>query len=112
MERNRSVEHLMGKLKITREEALELIEFDKTTHKPEAKPKPSVKASEKRTVKRPASNSKEEFINAMVALVEGNPAMLDAQQLKSNSITFKDSSGNYYTLALTAHKASPAGYQG
>lgn len=114
MERNRSVEHLVTKLKISEEEALQLIEFDKMSHKPEPKPKAKSASTQPKPAakKSPASNSKEEFIKGMVAFVEGEGGALGPQQLKSNSITFKDAAGNYYTLALTAHKGCPQGYRG
>ena len=125
------VVHLMNKLHITEQEALELIKFDKQS---EALQKAKLEemgvntpALSKATVQTkstapkakssasPASNSKsknekEKLIAEMNSFVAG----LDVsgiQNLKSTSVTFKGADGNYYTIALTAHKAAPTGYK-
>ena len=125
------VVHLMNKLHITEQEALELIKFDKQS---EALQKAKLEemgvntpALSKATVQTkstapkakasagPASNSKsknekEKLIAEMNSFVAG----LDVsgiQNLKSTSVTFKGADGNYYTIALTAHKGVPTGYK-
>ena len=55
-----------------------------------------------------SKNEKEKLIAEMNSFVAG----LDVsgiQNLKSTSVTFKGADGNYYAVALTAHKAAPTG---
>ena len=143
------VVHLMNKLHITEQEALELIKFDKqsealqkakleemgvntpalskaTVQTKSTAPKAKVSAG-------PASNSKSKNENSvsktknqksssksknekenLIAEMNSFVAGLDVsgiQNLKSTSVTFKGADGNYYTIALTAHKAAPTGYK-
>ena len=143
------VVHLMNKLRITEQEALELIKFDKqsealqkaqleemgvntpalskaTVQTKSTAPKTKVNTS-------PASNSKSKNENSvsktktqksssksknekenLVAEMNSFVAGLDVsgiQNLKSTSVTFKGADGNYYTIALTAHKGAPTGYK-
>ena len=143
------VVHLMNKLNITEQEALELIKFDKqsealqkakleeigentpaltkaTVQTISTEPKANSSAS-------PASNSKSKNENSvsktknqksssksknekenLIAEMNSFVAGLDVsgiQNLKSTSVTFKGADGNYYTIALTAHKAAPTGYK-
>lgn len=143
------VVHLMNKLNITEQEALELIKFDKQS---EALQKAKLEemgvntpALSKATVQTkstapkakssvsPASNSKSKNENSvsktktqksssksknekenLIAEMNSFVAGLDVsgiQNLKSTSVTFKGADGNYYTIALTAHKAAPTGYK-
>ena len=143
------VVHLMNKLNITEQEALELIKFDKQS---EALQKAKLEemgvntpALSKATVQTkstapkakasagPASNSKSKNENLvsktkiqksssksknekekLIAEMNSFVAGLDVsgiQNLKSTSVTFKGADGNYYTIALTAHKAAPTGYK-
>lgn len=143
------VVHLMNKLRITEQEALELIKFDKQS---EALQKAQLEemgvntpALSKATVQTkstapkakvgvsPASNSKSKNENSvsktktqksssksknekenLVAEMNSFVAGLDVtgiQNLKSTSVTFKGADGNYYTIALTAHKGAPTGYK-
>ena len=143
------VVHLMNKLNITEQEALELIKFDKqsealqkakleemgvntpalskatvqtksTAPKAKASASPASKSKSKnensvsKTKNQKSSskskNEKEKLIAEMNSFVAG----LDVsgiQNLKSTSVTFKGADGNYYTIALTAHKAAPTGYK-
>lgn len=143
------VVHLMNKLHITEQEALELIKFDKqsealqkakleemgvntpalskatvqtksTAPKAKASASPASKSKSKnensvsKTKNQKSSskskNEKENLIAEMNSFVAG----LDVsgiQNLKSTSVTFKGADGNYYTIALTAHKAAPTGYK-
>ena len=143
------VVHLMNKLNITEQEALELIKFDKQSEAlqkakleemgvntpalskatvqtkstaPKAKSSASPASNSKsknensvsKTKKQKSSskskNEKEKLIAEMNSFVAG----LDVsgiQNLKSTSVTFKGADGNYYTIALTAHKAAPTGYK-
>lgn len=143
------VVHLMNKLHITEQEALELIKFDKQS---EALQKAKLEemgvntpALSKATVQTkstapkakasagPASNSKSKNENSvsktkiqksssksknekenLIAEMNSFVAGLDVtgiQNLKSTSVTFKGADGNYYTIALTAHKGAPTGYK-
>lgn len=143
------VVHLMNKLHITEQEALELIKFDKQSEAlqkakleemgvntpalskatvqtkstaPKAKSSASPASNSKsknensvsKTKKQKSSskskNEKENLIAEMNSFVAG----LDVsgiQNLKSTSVTFKGADGNYYTIALTAHKGAPTGYK-
>ena len=143
------VVHLMNKLHITEQEALELIKFDKQsealqkakleemgvntpalskatvqtkstapTAKSSASPASNSKSKNENSVSKTknqkssskSKNEKEKLIAEMNSFVAG----LDVsgiQNLKSTSVTFKGADGNYYTIALTAHKAAPTGYK-
>lgn len=143
------VVHLMNKLNITEQEALELIKFDKqsealqkakleemgvntpalskaTVQTKSTAPKAKVSASpasnsksknensvSKTKIQKSSSKSKNEKEN-LIAEMNSFVAGLDVsgiQNLKSTSVTFKGADGNYYTIALTAHKAAPTGYK-
>lgn len=143
------VVHLMNKLNITEQEALELIKFDKQSEalqkakleemgvntpalskatvqtkstapkaKSSASPASNSKSKNENSVSKTktqkssskSKNEKENLIAEMNSFVAG----LDVsgiQNLKSTSVTFKGADGNYYTIALTAHKAAPTGYK-
>ena len=141
------VVHLMNKLHITEQEALELIKFDKqsealqkakleemgvntpalskatvqtksTAPKAKSSASPASKSKNENSVSKTknqkssskSKNEKENLIAEMNSFVAG----LDVsgiQNLKSTSVTFKGADGNYYTIALTAHKAAPTGYK-
>ena len=143
------VVHLMNKLHITEQEALELIKFDKQSEalqkakleemgvntpalskatvqtkstapkaKSSASPASNSKSKNENSVSKTkiqkssskSKNEKENLIVEMNSFVAG----LDVsgiQNLKSTSVTFKGADGNYYTIALTAHKAAPTGYK-
>lgn len=143
------VVHLMNKLHITEQEALELIKFDKQSEalqkakleemgvntpalskatvqtkstapkaKSSASPASNSKSKNENSVSKTknqkssskSKNEKEKLIAEMNSFVAG----LDVsgiQNLKSTSVTFKGADGNYYTVALTAHKAAPTGYK-
>ena len=143
------VVHLMNKLNITEQEALELIKFDKQSEalqkakleemgvntpalskatvqtkstapkaKASASPASNSKSKNENSVSKTkiqkssskSKNEKEKLIAEMNSFVAG----LDVsgiQNLKSTSVTFKGADGNYYTIALTAHKAAPTGYK-
>lgn len=143
------VVHLMNKLNITEQEALELIKFDKQSEalqkakleemgvntpalskatvqtkstapkaKASASPASNLKSKNENSVSKTkiqkssskSKNEKENLIAEMNSFVAG----LDVsgiQNLKSTSVTFKGADGNYYTIALTAHKAAPTGYK-
>ena len=143
------VVHLMNKLNITEQEALELIKLDKQSEalqkakleemgvntpalskatvqtkstapkaKSSASPASNSKSKNENSVSKTknqkssskSKNEKEKLIAEMNSFVAG----LDVsgiQNLKSTSVTFKGADGNYYTIALTAHKAAPTGYK-
>lgn len=143
------VVHLMNKLHITEQEALELIKFDKQSEalqkakleemgvntpalskatvqtkstapkakssaspasKSKSKNENSVSKTKKQKSSSKSKNEKENLIAEMNSFVAG----LDVsgiQNLKSTSVTFKGADGNYYTIALTAHKGVPTGYK-
>ena len=143
------VVHLMNKLNITEQEALELIKFDKQSEalqkakleemgvntpalskatvqtkstapkaKSSASPASNLQSKNENSVSKTknqkssskSKNEKEKLIAEMNSFVAG----LDVsgiQNLKSTSVTFKGADGNYYTMALTAHKGVPTGYK-
>lgn len=112
------VVRLMNKLNITEEEARELIKYsdaiEEKTPKVEITPTPAPesKVTTKPTPKTTSMKtfSKEELIEQMRSFVAELPVE-GVQFLKSNSVTFKDENGKYYTIALTAHKGCPTGYK-
>lgn len=143
------VVHLMNKLHITEQEALELIKFDKqsealqkakleemgvntpalskatvqtksTAPKAKASTSPASNSKSKNEnsvsktkIQKSSSKSKNEKEN-LIAEMNSFVAGLDVsgiQNLKSTSVTFKGADGNYYTIALTAHKGVPTGYK-
>ena len=143
------VVHLMNKLHITEQEALELIKFDKqsealqkakleemgvntpalskatvqtksTAPKTKASTSPASNSKSKNEnsvsktkIQKSSSKSKNEKEN-LIAEMNSFVAGLDVsgiQNLKSTSVTFKGADGNYYTMALTAHKGAPTGYK-
>ena len=144
------VVHLMNKLHITEQEALELIKFDKQSEalqkakleemgvntpalskatvqtkstapkaKSSASPASNSKSKNENSVSKTkiqkssskSKNEKENLIAEMNSFVAGL-GVTGIQNLKSTSVTFKGADGNYYTIALTAHKAAPTGYKG
>ena len=143
------VVHLMNKLHITEQEALELINFDKQSEslqkakleemgvntpalskatvqtkstapkaKASASPASNLKSKNENSVSKTkiqkssskSKNEKENLIAEMNSFVAGLD-VTGIQNLKSTSVTFKGADGNYYTMALTAHKAAPTGYK-
>ena len=143
------VVHLMNKLHITEQEALELIKFDKQSEalqkakleemgvntpalskatvqtkstapkaKSSASPASKSKSKNENSVSKTknqkssskSKNEKENLIAEMNSFVAGLD-VTGIQNLKSTSVTFKGADGNYYTIALTAHKGVPAGYK-
>ena len=143
------VVHLMNKLNITEQEALELIKFDKQSEalqkakleemgvntpalskatvqtkstapkaKSSASPASKSKSKNENSVSKTknqkssskSKNEKEKLIAEMNSFVAGLD-VTGIQNLKSTSVTFKGADGNYYTIALTAHKAAPTGYK-
>lgn len=134
------VVHLMNKLNITEQEALELIKFDKQSEAlqkakleemgvntpalskatvqtkstaPKAKSSASPASNSKSKNQKSSSKSKNEKEN-LIAEMNSFVAGLNVtgiQNLKSTSVTFKGADGNYYTIALTAHKGAPTGYK-
>ena len=143
------VVHLMNKLHITEQEALELIKFDKQSEalqktkleemgvntpalskatvqtkstapkaKSSASPASNSKSKNENSVSKTkiqkssskSKNEKENLIAEMNSFVAGLD-VTGIQNLKSTSVTFKGADGNYYTIALTAHKGAPTGYK-
>lgn len=143
------VVHLMNKLHITEQEALELIKFDKQSEalqkakleemgvntpalskatvqtkstapktKSSASPASNLKSKNENSVSKTkiqkssskSKNEKENLIAEMNSFVAGLD-VTGIQNLKSTSVTFKGADGNYYTIALTAHKGAPTGYK-
>ena len=143
------VVHLMNKLHITEQEALELIKFDKQSEalqkakleemgvntpalskatvqtkstapktKSSASPASNSKSKNENSVSKTknqkssskSKNEKENLIAEMNSFVAGLD-VTGIQNLKSTSVTFKGADGNYYTIALTAHKGVPTGYK-
>ena len=143
------VVHLMNKLHITEQEALELIKFDKQSEalqkakleemgvntpalskatvqtkstapktKSSTSPASNLKSNNENSVSKTkiqkssseSKNEKENLIAEMNSFVAGLD-VTGIQNLKSTSVTFKGADGNYYTIALTAHKAAPTGYK-
>ena len=123
----KAISKLMETLEITREEALELVAFDKgdedneevkkieekSTGQPKKKAKTGSPLDKVKTQK--AKKKVDEFKDGVVTLIKEminnhKEKFTSPQQMTSTKITFKGSDGNYYSISLTKHKAKPDGY--
>lgn len=127
----KQISKLMETLEITREEALELLEFDKgntdneEADKLEDKDKKNKKEEKSNTgkkgnsldkvknqkAKKKVDETKDEIMQILENTLDGNTEVFkNSQSLTSSKITFMAKDGNYYSVSLTKHKAKPDGY--
>ena len=123
---------LMEKLELTREEALEMLEFDKgnidNEEVDELEEKVKAQAKEKKPKdgkKGRSSLDKVKYQKAQKKVDATKSAIMDLitnslstselihlfQKMTATKSSFMDKDGNYYSVSLTKHKAKPDGFQ-
>lgn len=122
----KEIKDLMETLELTREEALELLSFDKgeteseEVEKIEKKVKTETEKPKKKgssldkvklqKAKKKEDKTKDEILKAIEQFMDKSEIMLNVQALTTSKFTFKDKDGNYCSISLTKHKAKPDGY--
>lgn len=125
MKKENEIQNMMDKLKITRQEALELYEFDRRSDKeqkeilkslgldkekePERKPSPinKVKQMKKKAV---VDAYKEELKKAFMVWLESQNVK-GVQEFKNNQFGFLSPDGEFFSFKLTKHKTIQDGYK-
>lgn len=116
---------MMTKLKISREEAIEVIKFDNEEIESEEVKKIEAKIVDKKPkkdtlakvktmkAKKKADAVKNELIDLIEKFMDENEEFfIKPQKMSANKFTFTAKDGSYYSLTLTKHKAKPDGYAG
>lgn len=110
----------MRKLTCSREEAIELWDFDheKTESaevaaieqkKKEASPINKVKNLK---AKKKVDTNKESIIRKVESFLRSDEFFQNPEEIKTGKFVFQDLDGSFYTLALTKNKTKPDGYKG
>ena len=110
----------MRKLTCSREEAIELWDFDhaKTESaevaaieqkKKEASPINKVKNLK---AKKKVDTSKDTIIRKVESFLRSDEFFQNPEEVKTGKFVFQDADGSFYTLALTKNKTKPDGYNG
>ena len=124
--REQEIKNLMKQLDITREEAMEVIAFDKgdignevveaieagiaqVADEKKRSPIEKVKYSK---AKKKADANKEGIVSAVFEFLKFNALTRGVQKMTATKISFADKDGNFYTVTVTKHKAKPDGYNG
>lgn len=122
--REQEIAKLMKQLDITREEAMEVIAFDKgdignevveaieagiaqIADEKKRSPIEKVKYSK---AKKKADANKESIVGAVLEFLKFCALVRGVQKMTATKISFKDADGNYYTVTVTKHKTKPDGY--
>ena len=122
--REQEIAKLMKQLDITREEAMEVIAFDKgdignevveaieagiaqIADEKKRSPIEKVKYSK---AKKKADANKESIVGAVLEFLKFSALVRGVQKMTTTKISFKDADGNYYTVTVTKHKTKPDGY--
>ena len=122
--REQEIAKLMKQLDITREEAMEVIAFDKgdignevveaieagiaqVADEKKRSPIEKVKYSK---AKKKADANKESIVGAVLEFLKFCALVRGVQKMTATKISFKDADGNYYTVTVTKHKTKPDGY--
>lgn len=121
----KKIKEMMEKLKISREEAIEVIKFDNEEIENEEVKKIEEKiANNKRKkdtlakvktmkAKKKADAVKNELIDLIEKFIKDNEELFTKpQKMTTNKFTFTAKDGSYYSLTLTKHKEKPEGYAG
>lgn len=129
MSKEKEITILMEKLELTREEALEMLEFDKGNIdneevdkleekvKIQAKPKDGKKGrSSLDKIKYQKAQKKVDITkSAIMEVITNSLSTSDLthlfQKMTATKSSFMDKDGNYYSVSLTKHKAKPDGFQ-
>ena len=122
----KEVSKLMETLEISREEALELVSFDKEEIDNEevAKVEEKVKAAEKpkkkkgssldkvklQKAKKKADKVKDGILAVIANMTNASDQFQNVQNLTPTKFTFVATDGSFYTVSLTKHKVKPDGY--
>lgn len=129
----REIAVLMEKLEITREEALEILDFDKgnidneEVEKLEEKAKALTKEEKKaktgkkgkssldkikyQKAKKKVDVTKTAIMELITNSLETSELIQLFQKMTATKSSFMDKDGNYYSVSLTKHKAKPDGFQ-
>lgn len=110
----------MRKLTCSREEAIELWDFDHEKiesaevaaieqKKKEASPINKVKNLK---AKKKVDTNKESIIRKVESLLRSDEFFQNPEEIKTGKFVFQDLDGSFYTLALTKNKTKPDGYKG
>lgn len=62
--------------------------------------------------KKKKDESKQAIVNLVFEAVKGSPLVVFPQEMTGTKISFMDTMGNYYSVAVTKHKAAPDGFKG
>ena len=132
MSKEKEITILMEKLELTREEALEMLEFDKgnidneevneleekvKTQAKKEKPKDGKKGrSSLDKIKYQKAQKKVDITKSAIMEIITNSLSSSElthlfQKMTATKSSFMDKDGNYYSVSLTKHKAKPDGFQ-
>lgn len=133
MKKEKEITILMEKLEITREEALEILDFDKgdcynkeaeeleekakIQAKEEKKPKDGKKGKSSldkikyQKAKKKVDVTKTAIMDLITSTLETSELIQLFQKMTATKSSFMDKDGNYYSVSLTKHKAKPDGFQ-
>jgi len=117
---------LMKQLDITREEALEVIAFDKgiveneTVDQIEAgiaqvaeeKKRSPIEKVKYSKAKKKADVNKELIVKNIYDFLKNMDLFQGVQKMTATKTSFQDKDGNFYTVTVTKHKSKPDGYHG
>ena len=105
-DKEKEIRKNMEVLAISRAEAEELYAFDHD----EAENAEAEALTEK--AKKKKDESKQAIVNLVFEAVKGSPLVVFPQEMTGTKISFMDTMGNYYSVAVTKHKAAPDGFKG
>jgi hypothetical protein len=126
MKKSEEVKHLMDKLKISEEEALEVWQFDHSTDQQQKETLSNLGIKEEEKPKRTASpinkvkqmkkkveidEIKEVIKQQFFEWLQSNENIIMPQEIKNNQFGFMDKKGNFYSFKLTKHKTIQDGYK-
>lgn len=126
-DKEKEIRKNMEVLAISRAEAEELYAFDHDevenaeaealTEKAEKATKAKKKGSALDKVrnlkaKKKKDESKQAIVNLVFEAVKGSPLVVFPQEMTGTKISFMDTMGNYYSVAVAKHKAAPDGFKG
>lgn len=126
-DKEKEIRKNMEVLAISRAEAEELYAFDHDevenaevealTEKAEKATKEKKKGSaldkvRNLKVKKKKDESKQAIVNFVFEAVKSSPLVVFPQEMTGTKISFMDTMGNYYSVAVTKHKSAPDGFKG
>lgn len=125
-EKEAFIQKSMTLLDITRDEAIELYQFDHDEIEvPEVeaiqakidansvdKKRSSIEKVKYMKAKKKKDELKEAVISTMFDLVRDEPMFVLAQKMSTTKMSFMDANGSYYSITVTKNKTCPDGYTG